>query len=189
MRRVDIMVDLETLGTTTDSTVFQISAAKFDITTGIVSDTFNMCCDIEKGPVSADGSTLKWWLKTDKELLSRLLNEGTCSEAEMFAQFHEWLGDCSHKTYFWGNGISFDNVFVRDKFTHFGLTYPIHFRNERDVRTILELAAMKAGMSESKFKKERVPENPEKHNALSDVLYQVQLVYQCHQEIMSAKEK
>lgn len=48
---------------------------------------------------------------------------------------------------------------------------------------------MKAGMSESKFKKERVPENPEKHNALSDVLYQVQLVHQCYQEIMSAKEK
>lgn len=185
MRR-DIMVDLETLGVTTDSTVFQISAAMFDIRTGEIFDTFDMCCDIEKMPVVAAGSTIKWWLNTNKELLTRLLMSGECSEQEMFQKFHEWMGEGDKETFFWGNGILFDNNFVRDKFTKFGMSYPIYYRNDRDVRTILELATMKTGLSEADFRKKYVPENGEAHNAMSDVLYQVKMVHECYKAIMEA---
>ena len=182
--RKDIMVDLETLGVSTDSTVFQISAAMFDIRTGEIIDTFDMCCDIEKMPVAASGSTIKWWLNTNKELLARLLMSGECSELEMFQKFHEWIGDGDKETFLWGNGILFDNNFIRDKFTAFGMKYPIYYRNDRDVRTILELAVMKSGMTEADFRKQFVRENPELHNALEDVKYQVEMVHQCYKVLM-----
>lgn len=184
--RKDIMVDLETLGVNTKSTVFQISAAKFDIRTGEIFETFDVCCDIEKMPVVASGSTLKWWLNTNKELLTRLLNKGECSELEMFQQFHDWMGDADKNTFLWGSGILFDNNFIRDKFTSFGMSYPIYYRNDRDVRTILELAVIKSGMSESEFREKFVPENKELHNALNDVLYQVEMVHQCYKTIMGS---
>jgi len=72
--RIDIMTDLETLGVQKDSTIFQISAATFDIETGIVIDTINLGIDISKQPIKADGSTIKWWLETDKELFEKLIN-------------------------------------------------------------------------------------------------------------------
>lgn len=183
--RKDIMVDLETLGTSTDSTVFQISAAMFDIRTGEIIDTFDMCCDIEKMPVAASGGTIKWWLNTNKELFARLLMAGDCSEQEMFQKFHEWIGESDKETYLWGNGILFDNNFVRDKMTSFGLSYPIYYRNDRDVRTILELAVMKSGLTETEFRKRFIPDNEEAHNAMNDVLYQVDLVHWCYKMLMA----
>ena len=184
MRR-DIMVDLETLGTTTDSTVFQIAAAEFDITTGEIRSTFNMCCDISKGPVSASGSTIKWWLDTNKELMATLLSKGTVSEKEMFEAFYQWLKvDDMSETYFWGNGVLFDNNFVRDKLTHFGMKYPIYYRNDRDVRTILELASMKSGMSEKELRDKFIIEGMEAHNAMDDVRYQVNYVHNCYKILM-----
>ncbi len=184
MRR-DIMVDLETLGTTTDSTVFQIAAAEFDITTGQIHSTFNMCCDISKGPVTASGSTIKWWLNTNKELMAKLLSEGTVSEQEMFERFYQWMKvDDMSETFFWGNGILFDNNFVRDKMKQFGMQYPIFYRNDRDVRTILELAAMKRGVSEKELRKEFEIENMEAHNAMDDVRYQVNYVHHCWKILM-----
>jgi oligoribonuclease (3'-5' exoribonuclease) len=102
----------------------------------------------------------------------------------MFQQFHDWMGDGDKNTFLWGNGILFDNNFIRDKFTSFGMSYPIYYRNDRDVRTILELAVIKSGMSESEFREKFVSENKELHNALNDVLYQVEMVHQCYKIIM-----
>jgi hypothetical protein len=64
--RLDIMTDIETLGTKQDATIFQISAVAFDIMTGEHISTFNQIADIEKNAiVRVDGSTIKWWLNTN----------------------------------------------------------------------------------------------------------------------------
>ena len=47
MSRIDIMVDLETLGRTGEYTVFQIGAVAFDIETGEVKNEFDMTADID----------------------------------------------------------------------------------------------------------------------------------------------
>ena len=43
---------------------------------------------------------------------------------------------------------------------------------------------MKSGMSEDEFRKKLVRENPEQHNALEDVKYQVEMVHQCYKVLM-----
>ena len=87
-KRVDIMVDIETLGTGADSTIFQISAIAFNILTGEHISEFNQIADIAKNnKLVVDGSTLKWWLNTDKDLLTHLLNEGQDSSDGLLLGF------------------------------------------------------------------------------------------------------
>ena len=65
--RTDVMVDIETLGTKEGATIFQIAAVSFDITTGETLDSINLIGDISKyETLTVDGSTLKWWLDTDR---------------------------------------------------------------------------------------------------------------------------
>lgn len=182
--RTDVMVDIETLGTKEGATIFQIAAVSFDITTGETLDSINLIGDISKyETLTVDGSTLKWWLDTDKELLHRLLSEGTLSDVELFTQFHEWLtsrGDMK-SVYLWGNGILFDNAKLQHAFTSVGLRYPIGYKNDRDVRTILELASHKSGIPENDLRNEVVREDERLHDAYDDTNRQIRLVRKCYE--------
>lgn len=192
--RKDIMVDIETLGTGENATVFQISAMSFNIQTGDKYGSINLIGDIEKyGNLNVDGSTLKWWLNTDKELLTELLNKGTYKEYDLFEALHKWLeaqsttGDMKD-VYLWGNGILFDNAKLQTNLNSCnGLKYPIFYRNDRDVRTILELASMKSGLTEDEIKEYVTDENERKHDAFDDIAYQIRLVVKCY-EILMDKE-
>src|SRR5690606_14064901 len=91
--RVDIMVDIETLGKESDSTITQVSAIAFDILTGDYIDIFNMIADIEKNsePINVDGSTLKWWMNTNHDLLKELLLSGDKSSEQILREFQRWI--------------------------------------------------------------------------------------------------
>lgn len=182
--RKDIMVDIETLGTKEGASVFQIAATSFDISTGEIYDSINLIGDIEKySYLSVDGSTLKWWLNTNKELLSDLLSSGNLEESEMIELFNAWIKNQSNdeqEIYLWGNGILFDNAKLQ-KLSEDNLTkYPIHYKNDRDVRTLLELASMKSGKSEKEIKDSVASEDEVEHNALDDVSYQIRLAHECY---------
>lgn len=184
--RLDIMVDIETLGKNTDSTIFQISAVVFDITTGNLKDSFNKCVDISKEPIKADGSTLKWWLSTNKELFSELLLNGEVSESELIDSFQSWLFSktVSNDVYLWGNGILFDNKILQAKIHSFGLKYPIFYRNDRDLRTLIEMASLKLGTTPELFK-ETVPMlELRKHDAYGDVMWQIALAHKAYITLM-----
>lgn len=190
--RKDIMVDIETLGTGENATVFQISAMSFDLTTGGKLDSINLIGDIEKyGDLNVDGSTLKWWLNTDKELLTELLNKGTYEEYDLFEALHKWLENQSttgdmKDVYLWGNGILFDNAKLQTNLNGCsGLKYPIYYKNDRDVRTILELASMKSGLTEEEIKESVTDENERKHDAFDDISYQIRLVVECYKILMN----
>lgn len=183
--RIDIMTDIETLGTSADSTIFQISAIAFDIMTGKHVSTFNQIADIEKNDfLTVSGSTLKWWLNTNKELLTELLNSGTSSSDELLESFHEWLMDIKsdeNDLYLWGNGILFDNKMIQSQFESNGLDYPIYYKNDRDVRTIVDLASAKLGITEKELKDRFNDDLLVEHNALDDVKYQIRLVTKCYE--------
>lgn len=189
--RTDIMTDIETLGTNTDSTIIQISAVAFDIETGNVTHEFDMIADIEKNEsdIKVTAGTLKWWQTTNAELFSELLNGGFHSSESVLTHFHEWLNQFDKENlYLWGNGILFDNKMIQAQMENIGLNYPIHYKNDRDVRTILELTAMKTKLSEKHIKevinKKIKDKNLTHHNALDDCYWQVELVSSCYNELM-----
>ena len=188
MRRIDIMVDLETLGTNSNSTVFQISAVSFNIKTGEKYDIFNKIIDITTiKDNKITGDTLKWWLKTDKELLNKLINnKESINNIEAWSSFYNWIVSQSinkKDIYLWGNGIKFDNVMIDTQMSMVGIKYPIFYRNDRDVRTIVDLACMKLNTNIEDFKK-LIPMIGEQHNALDDCVYQIKLVNYCYNELM-----
>ncbi|MFD1453258.1 3'-5' exonuclease [Oceanobacillus sojae] len=184
--RKDVMVDIETLGTDVDSTIFQISAVSFDIKSGHIYDTFNEITDISKNEtdLKVTGDTLQWWLKTNASLLTELLTGGVESSEEVLRRFHRWLTGLTENAkdmYLWGNGILFDNAMIKHQFESIGLSYPIFFRNDRDVRTILELASTKLGKHPNDVRKEVYDGELVAHDAFNDVRNQVKLVSYCHE--------
>lgn len=179
MRGIHIMTDIETLGTSEGSTIFQIAAAAFNMQTGEVLDEINLKLNIDKADLKVDGSTLKWWLNTDKELLTNLLNEGNLSEDEMFSQFDKWVRKFEGRR-LWGNGILFDNAKLKKAMESRGMEYPIPYNKDRDVRTILALAADVSGKSEREIKKEVEDINHKAHDAIDDVYKQINFVRHCY---------
>ena len=180
-RRIDIMTDLETLGLSDDSTVFQVAAVKFDIHTGNILEEFNEIIDISKEDIICNGDTIKWWLNTDVVLFERLLTADRAKPGkEVFEEFHKWLNCEEDDVYLWGNGIKFDNVKIDTQMRKYGLEYPIFYRNDRDVRTILDLASMKTGLTEKEIKKYVEDKTEKKHDALDDCLFQVRCVCTCY---------
>ena len=185
--RIDVMVDLETLGTDFNAVIFQIASAAFDIETGNIVEEFNEFADISKltdDDGIINGGTLKWWLDTNKELLAELLSKNNAyTPRELLVIYHRWLNELTleyDEVYLWGNGILFDNAIIRHKFENYGLKYPIFYRNDRDVRTIFELAQIKTGetakeMHDRIYDKERTA-----HDAMNDVKNQIALVSECY---------
>lgn len=69
-KKIDFMVDLETLSNTPNAVVAQYAIAKFDIVTGEISSTVqeNICLETEqKNGFEIDASTVSWWLKQSEE--------------------------------------------------------------------------------------------------------------------------
>lgn len=179
------MTDIETLGHKTDSTIIQIAAIAFDIETGANIFQFNEVADITQNKeMRVTGSTIKWWLNTDKELLTRLINGGTYSSEDCIKHFHKWLSNISigsNDVYLWGNGILFDNKMLQHQMELAGLEYPIFYRNDRDMRTIIDIASKKLGVSEKVLKEKFNNDSLVAHDAFDDVRYQVEIVSKCYQ--------
>ena len=181
-QRVDIMVDLETLGTSFDATVVQIAAVSFDIETGEELDSFVHTADIRKGSdaLNVDGNTLYWWIRNHSDLLRDMITRGDAevSPSSLMFMFYEWLNRQGSflDRYLWGNGILFDNAIVRHQMEKMGFEYPIKYTNDRDVRTITELAAMKLGMSDYEFRETTKDGAFTPHVAYHDCLQQIKTV-------------
>lgn len=179
--RYDIMVDIETLGTNPDSLVFQIAAAAFDIKTGKICDEYNVTADIQgNSHLNITGNTLKWWLKTNPTLLNSLLNndKNYLTPHSLIISFHGWLHTLckDNDVYLWGNGILFDNNILRTQMVNAGLSYPIHYRNDRDMRTIVELAAMKNKMTYIEYLNTFSKDPMLAHDAFYDIKHQIKVV-------------
>lgn len=183
LKRVDIMTDIETLGHKSDSTIIQISAIAFDIETGEHLETFNKVADITKNKnMRVTGSTIKWWLNTNKELLTELINNGEGSSDDILRDFYVWLTNIGNpnELHLWGNGILFDNKMIQHQLELVAKEYPISYKNDRDVRTIVDLAGKKLGLTEKELKNRFKDESLVEHNALDDVKFQINLVTGCY---------
>lgn len=180
-----IMLDLETLGTGDHATIFQIGAVAFDIHTGEVQETFNERLDIEAGDfLNIEGSTLKWWLNEDAELLKKLVcSEGGHDEHTLISLFNDWVLKLKENYSFitlWGNGSTFDNRLLKQLYERQCITYPFAYNADRDVRTLLDVASFFSGKSKKELKSAVTLDTDVKHDALADALYQARLVHYCY---------
>lgn len=181
MSQDQVMVDLETLGTTSDAVIMSIGAVKFDLATGKINDDgFYRSISIESNlahrrRISED--TLIWWLK-QATAAQAVFHEGKETLETGLLELSDWIGN--DKYTIWSNGSDFDIPMLTHAYTQTGIEIPWRFYNSRCYRTYKNLPGAKDI---------RLPAIGVKHNALSDAYQQAQTVCAIHAELFGKKPK
>ena len=131
-----IMLDLETMGNSSNAAIVAIGAVKFDVANGI-TDTFYLKVDLESAVAlggKMDPSTVIWWLGQNAEARKEMQNGGL-RIMQALVQFSDWVGD-EHQARVWGNGAAFDNVILTSAYKNAGFAAPWRHWNDRCYRTI-----------------------------------------------------
>lgn len=187
MDRLDIVLDLETLGTNNSPVITQIGAVAFDITTGKKVREFMLNVSIDsclKAGLKVDGSTIKWWLTQSKEVRDEVYgSEKEVTISKALNAFRDWVTALSNDTnksniYLWGNGILADNTWIKGANEALNIPEYLSYQNHRDVRTLLELAAIKIDSPKSIITNQ-IQSDGNHHNALSDAQWAAKLITAC----------
>lgn len=158
---MDVMTDLETLGTKSNSVILAIGAVEFDLRTYTLGRKFYVVVGpqscIDAG-LQMDVSTVMWWMEQSDEARAAFKREShplrDCLEA-----FSEWYPKGAQQ---WGNGATFDNVLLGNAYKALGLKQPWLYTADRCYRTLKALYPdIKADDT-----------GGTKHNALADAKYQ-----------------
>jgi hypothetical protein len=132
------MVDIETLGTSPDAAIISLGMAAFNdseliATAGLAIRPADWHGDI-------DPSTVHWWMQQSAEARMFSFN-GTGTAADAALQLHHFIQQYGGEET-WANDPSFDIVKLRQWWGRQNLAapFPIHYRTERSLRTIIALA-------------------------------------------------
>lgn len=165
----DVMIDLETLGTTADAVILSIGAVKFDLNSDQIQDeafyaSVSVDSNLEsKRRISED--TLLWWLKQESAAQA-VFFEPKQHLTDALVELSDWIAD--DKCMVWSNGADFDLPMLAHAFTNAGVEIPWKFWNSRCVRTYKGLPVAK---------RTTIPVfNGVKHNAMADAYHQAQVV-------------
>lgn len=133
----NIMLDIETLGDVSYSSILSIGAVKFDINTGETGDTFYVTVDLQScldAGLIITASTFNWWLEKDEAARNSLLNSLKTPLVDALSLFNEY---CTKYYDIWGNSPRFDCGILANAYEKVGLDIPWDFRKERCVRTLV----------------------------------------------------
>ena len=134
-----IMLDLETMGNSSNAAIVAIGAVKFDVANGI-TDSFYQKVDLESAVDNGgvmDPSTVIWWLGQNDAARKELQAPGCISPSILptLVEFSAWLGDGLHAR-IWGNGAAFDNVILANAYKNGRMKAPWRHWNDRCYRTV-----------------------------------------------------
>lgn len=175
-----MMVDIETLGNSSNSVLLSIGAVMFDIQTGETSEQFRVDIDPEscvKAGLHMDVSTVMWWLSQPKESQGSVVKSGGATLNEALDAFAKFINEHSPDG-IWGNGARFDLGIIENAYHAIGQPTPWPFWTERDVRTLVSFAP--------DVKKSIVNDLP--HDPISDCLYQIKYCSAIYRNILGTKE-
>ena len=173
----DIMVDIETLGTSMDCPVISIGAAYFNLEKKQIGDTFYAIFDvadqIDSRTRFADASTIKFWMYQENAAKS-VFKEGAHSTKEVLQKFREWImthagskAKATKKCQVWGNGAGFDINIIESLFKDYKVDCPWLYYNVMDLRTFKRFVG----------KGKKIEKLGTNHNALDDVVSQINYMF------------
>lgn len=163
-----LMLDLETMGNASNSSIVSIGAVEFDLQTGLLGREFyevvNLQSCLDKGLI-INASTLYWWLMQGEAARKQICKPSDSLQCvlEKLKSFMGCLGDFQ----IWGNSARFDIGILESAYRALGyesITLPWNFRNERDVRTLVSFAPQI---------KEQHPFTGVLHNPIDDCKHQI----------------
>lgn len=144
MANTDVMIDLETLATSTDAVILTIGAVRFDPFGSDIKepamDSFYVKVDIdscdELGLVSND-DTIAWWAQQSKEAQAEAF-EGN-DRVHIREAFDRLYKFCWGAKRVWSNGAAFDVPICEHVYKKLNKAIPWSFWAVRDVRTAFDL--------------------------------------------------
>jgi hypothetical protein len=144
MANTDIMIDLETLNTTPDSTILTIGAVKFDPFGSELKepkmDSFYVKVDLDSCDrigLTTNDDTIAWWANQSQAAQAAAFDpDGRIPIEDAFAQLYKF---CWGAKRVWANGSCFDIIICEHVFRKIGKAIPWSFWEIRDVRTAFDL--------------------------------------------------
>ena len=165
-----VMLDIETLSANSNGVVTTISAVQFDLLTGEIGRSFEIALNI-KEQVDCGGiidiPTVTWWFSQDIAAITAMLRLQKVDVALGLLQLNNWfssLGIPVKDIKLWGNGVSFDNVMVRNLYKRHEIDFILPYWCDNDVRTLVTLG----NINTRDFKFEGI-----KHYGIDDCKHQI----------------
>lgn len=163
-----IMVDLETMGHDSYSSIVSIGAVEFNLATGETGEEFYTNVSLESClnlGLIINADTVMWWMK-QSDAARKELYDHDIHIAKAIQQFSEFVERCGGKScQVWGNSARFDLGILSDAYVKLQVPTPWSFTKERCVRTLVAF--------NPDIKKNTVFKGTA-HNALHDCLFQIQ---------------
>jgi DNA polymerase III epsilon subunit-like protein len=136
---LDVMLDLETMGTGPQAAIIAIGAIEFDLDTRTIGERFYAVVDLASSVAAGgimDASTVLWWLQQSTEARAAFAEKGE-HIAKVLLQFSDWMAGRGKTSdvRMWGNGAAFDNVILASAYRRNGTRQPWEFWNDRCYRT------------------------------------------------------
>lgn len=163
----ELMIDIETLSTQPNAAIISIAAVLFNIETKqFATPTFYEEIDhVTLNDFHKDPKTLAWWEKQQQPI-----PQGTTSIESALRALIVFI-EKTPPARIWANSPSFDLVILKHACSHFDLVWPIAYWQERDVRTLKDVA--------------KAPKNfNATHNAIEDCISQIRVVTDCFNAIL-----
>lgn len=145
---INIMVDLETLGTTPGCRIVSLGAVEFG-SNGLGAQFYAEAKITYQGTLVTEAQTVKWWEDQPENVRNRLFDgqEGKPFLKTVLADFEAWLEQIAGRddkgnlrVNVWGNGSDFDNAILAVAYKDVAdKNLPWPFWNNRCYRTLKNL--------------------------------------------------
>lgn len=177
MTKLDIMLDLETLGTTPGCAILQIGAVAFDREKFSIQHSPPFECTIttassETSGFTASPSTAAWWATQPEPARKAVFNPaGAMAIFPALSAFRSWwsaIAVGADDLVLWTQG-NFDAPILERALRQFAIDPPWSFWNVRDTRTAYDALLGPEGRSLIK----NLPRMAPAHTALGDAMHQV----------------
>ena len=167
---MDIMIDIETVGTGPDACILTIAAQTFDPNAlGYLPQDYYARVDIDSQPNrEVDDATVEWWATQPQEAQDEAFGEE--GRIPLKQALEELSKLCFHCNLTWANGTTFDMVILENAYKQEQLPLPWRFWNVRDARTVYSLSP-------------DLPKPKASHHALEDCKRQIDLLQQTLQHL------
>lgn len=144
MACTDIMVDLETFGSTPGSVIVRIGAVAFDPASAELGARFLVGIDptsAQQHGLTIDGDTVKWWLTQSDAARADITNGKAISLPHALISLTSWWTQAGGQK-FWGHGGNFDDPVLAAAYRAAGMKPPWSYSRSRCTRTIFDLAGV-----------------------------------------------
>lgn len=194
-----MMVDIETLGTSPESIILEISVILFDLENPL--DWTPLTLKLDQGEQSIAGrtterATLDWWAKIIEETREANFKDSIAMEDLVYNRFQGVPAKFAHDNlkryisrvdgYIWCKGAAFDFPIIKSYFTSMGLSDPFSenymFRKQLDLRTLEYCAKLTGFSGQYKVKSET------KHLSYNDCLIQIGMLREFHSFLSADKQ-